>query len=147
MSIDNASVKANAQARIAEELGKRRPAAIVDWGIILTPLVDAIPQIITSILGGCGLGNVRDEVQAARSSPDRKERLTRRLAKQIRKERDRQFDKWMNEMKDRNRAEQRDDELWYREAAASVQSMLDNEAETLELTKQLQDITDLDGDF
>lgn len=147
MSIKDASIKANAQKRIADELAKRRPAAIVDWGVILTPLVEAIPQIITSILSGCGVSNVRDEVLAARSSASRKERLVTRLAKQIRKERDRQFDAWMNDQKDKHRAEQRDDNLWHREATSAVESMLENETETLVISEQLEGIADLDGDF
>ena len=141
MSINDAAKLSEIQNRIREELQDQRgvPQGF-DVGVILTPLIEAIPQIITSILqsAGCGASGVQGFVEEVQRSEERKHKAVKRLARQIKRERDKEFDKWMKDQKDKHSEEQRDGNLWLREAEAAVEAMLENEDDTIEMAAELE---------
>ncbi len=144
MTLDSTEAKRNIEETIGAELASRRNPhgrrENFDFGIFLTPLIEALPGILAGILSGCGGEAVSSEAQTAMKSEERKRKLTKRLARQLRKERDKQFDRWLAEQKDIHKATQKDDELWLSEAGKAVEALIEKEEEAVSLANRLEEL-------
>lgn len=109
-------------------------------GAEIVPLITAIGQIITQVMSTCDSLSMREQLEEARADPDGRRALLleKRLAKQLRKERERS-------VKDALKAELDDDAFWAAEARNAIRTGAADVDATMAVCSEIEEIADLDG--
>jgi hypothetical protein len=130
MTIDDSAGMREVADKISRHLAERRSGPLkIDWTIFLTPLIEALPGIITGLLSGCMPGSAKDQIMQAAINPGTRSRMIRKLAKDLQKVRKREYKDQIDVLEKQSRAEQDDGDMWTREATNAIDAAIANQGE------------------